>query len=192
MATIKECLNKIIIVTNIYPTKTILDELINASNNKLSNNFNLNLYKSSYITYDKVGISIDNDKTSLINNCKTNLDFYYTLPNEEKRNNNQPKAGMYNPSFQDCAQYGIQGTLMYIFLPDNNLNKWVSFFKNKNNFDPVLKEESLRLVDNKKPIINPQNPIIGLQSPQKYCLIPGMMSTQKSNLSTTKTNNSCN
>lgn len=192
MAKIKECLDKIVIISSVYPTKTILDELINASTNTLNNNFNLNLYKESYIQYDKVGLSQDNDKTSLINNCKTNLNFYYTLPNEENKNNNQPKAGMYNPSFQDCAQYGIQGTLMYIFLPDDNLNKWVSFFKNKNNFDPVLKDEILRLVNDKHPIIKSQNPIIGLQKPQKYCLIPGLMSTEKSNLSTQNSNNSCN
>jgi hypothetical protein len=191
MATIKECLNKIIIITDTYPTKTILDELINASSNKLSNNFNINLYKSSYITYDKVGMSQDNDKTSLINNSKTNLSFYYTLPDETNKNNNQPKAGMYNPSFQDCAQYGIQGTLMYIFLPDDNLNKWVSFFKNKNNFDPVLKDEILRLVNQPKPVVTEQNPVVGLQKPQKYCMIPGMMETNKSNLSTTNSNNTC-
>jgi hypothetical protein len=192
MAKMKDCFGKIIITTNIYPTKTILDELINGSNNFLNSNFNINLYKSDYINFEKVGLSQDNDKTSIINQSKTNLNFYYTLPNEENKNNNQPKAGMYNPSFQDCAQYGIQGTLMYIFLPDENLNKWVSFFKNKNNFDPVLKDEELRLIDNKKPIIEKQNPIIGLQSPQKYCLIPGLMSTDKSNLSTKNNNNSCN
>ena len=191
MATLKESLNKIVIITDKYPTKTILDELINASTNDLSNNFNINLYKASYITYDKVGMSQDNDKTSLINNSKTNLSFYYTTPNESSKNNNQSKAGMYNPSFQDCAQYGIQGTLMYIFLPDDNLNKWVSFFKNKNNFDPVLKDEVLRLVNQPKPVITQQDPVIGLQKPQKYCLVPGMMATDKSNLSASNSNNTC-
>ena len=191
MAKMKESLNKIVIVTDKYPTKSILDELINGSTNDLSNNFNINLYKSSYITYDKVGMSQDNDKTSLINNSKTNLSFYYTMPNESNKNNNQPKAGMYNPSFQDCAQYGIQGTLMYLFLPDDNLNKWLSFFKNKNNFDPVLKDEVLRLVNQPKPVIQQQNPVIGLQKPQKYCLVPGMISTDKSNLSASNSNNTC-
>jgi hypothetical protein len=191
MAKMKDSLNKIIIVCDTYPTKTILDELINASTNDLSNNFNIKLYKASYITYDKVGISQDNDKTNLINNSKTDLSFYYTMPDELKKNNSQPKAGMYNPSFQDCAQYGIQGTLMYIFLPDENLNKWVTFFKNKNNFDPVLKDEILRLVNQPIPVITQQDPIIGLQKPQKYCLIPGMMATNKSNLSATNSNNTC-
>jgi hypothetical protein len=191
MAKIKDSLNKIVIISDVYPTKTILDELINGSTNDLSNNFNIKLYKASYVTYDKVGISQDNDKTNLINTSKTDLSFYYTMPDELKKNNNQPKAGMYNPSFQDCAQYGIQGTLMYIFVPDENLNKWVTFFKNKNNFDPVLKDEILRLVNQPTPVITKQDPIIGLQKPQKYCLIPGMIDTNKSNLSTTNSNNTC-
>ncbi len=190
-ATMKEALNKIIIITDKYPTKTILDEIISGSSNDLSHNFNLELYKSSYITFDKIGLSQDNDKTTLINKSKTNMSFYYTLPNENDKNNNQPKAGMYNPSFQDCAQYGIQGTLMYIFLPDDNLNKWVNYFKTKNNLNPVLKDESLRLIDLAVPKIEKQDPLLALQKPQKYCLIPGMLSTEKSNLSTTTTNNSC-
>ena len=69
-AKMKHCLNKIIFITDKYPTKTILDEIISASTNNLSSNFNMELYKSSYITYEKVGMSQDNDKTSLINNSK--------------------------------------------------------------------------------------------------------------------------
>ena len=98
---------------------------------------------------------------------------------------------MYNPSFQDCAQYGIHATLMYLFLPDDNLNKWVSFFKYKNDFNPVLKDESLRLVNKKTQEIEPQNPVVGLQTPQKYCVVDGLISTQKSNLSQNVTNSSC-
>ena len=180
-AIIKDCLNKIIIVTNIYPTKTVLDELINCSTNNLNNTFNLNIYKESYITYDKQGLSQDNDKNIVLNNAKSTLNFYYTLPNASYKNTSQSKAGLYNPSFQDCAQYGIQGTLMYIFIPDDNLNKWNMFFKNKNNLNPVLKDESLRIVKNKTIEIKQQNPDLGLQKPKKYCLIPGL-STYKSNI----------
>jgi hypothetical protein len=191
MAKIKECLGKIIIITNKYPTKTALDELINISTNKLDNNLNLKEYKESYVNFSKVGLSQDNDKTFLLNNTKTNMLFYYTIPNKKYKNNNQPKAGLYNPSFQDCAQYGIQGTLMYLFAPDDNLNKWYSFFKNKNNFDPVLKDELLRSIITIKNDHNQQNPVVGLQKPQKYCLIPGLMSTEKSNLSGGFANSSC-
>ena len=187
-AKIKDCLGKIIIITNRYPTKTVLDELINGT---INGTFNLNIYKESYITYDKQGLSQDNDKNVVLNNAKSTLNFYYTIPNSAYKNNNQNKAGLYNPSFQDCAQYGIQGTLMYVFLPDDNLNKWNAFFKNKNNLNPVLKDESLRLINNAKVEIQKQNPVIGLQKPQKYCVVPGLISTEKSNLSGDTANSTC-
>jgi hypothetical protein len=135
-------------------------------------------------------MSQDNDKNKLLSESKTNISFYYSEPNESYKNNNQPKAGLFNPSFQDCAQYGIQGTLMYIFIPDDNLNKWNLFFKNKNNLDPVLKNESLRNVKTQNNQTIQNDPIIGLQKPQKYCLAPSM-STEKSNLSNTVANSSC-
>jgi len=191
MAKMKECIGKIIIISDVYPTRTVLDEIINGSNSGLDNSIIINEYKDSYITYDKVGIGQDNDKTALVNNTKINLNFYYTKPNEKYKNDNQDKAGLFNPSFQDCATYGIQGTLMYLFIPDDNLNKWNLFFKNKNNLNPVLKDEVLRLVGNKNKEIKEQNPVIGLQKPQKYCVVPGLISTEKSNLSGNPTNSTC-
>lgn len=191
-ATMTESIGKIILITNDYPTQSILDELINGSSNKLDHFFNINDYKDSYITYDKVGISTDNNKNTMVNESKTNLQFYKTtVLNDAEIVKNQEKYGMYNPSFQDCAQYGIQGTLMYLFIPDDNLNKWYMFFKNKNNMNPVLKDESLRLVKQKTKEIKQQNPVLGFQKPQKYCLIPGLMETNKSNINGNPTNNSC-
>jgi hypothetical protein len=191
-ATMTESIGKIILITNDYPTKTILDELINGSSNNLDNFFNIKIYKDSYITYDKVGIATDNNKNNLVNNSKTNLQFYRTEPlNNPDIVKYQEKYGMFNPSFQDCAQYGIQGTLMNLFIPDDNLNKWYMFFKNTNNMNPVLKEESLRLVKQKEKEIIPPNPVLGFQAPQKYCIAPGM-ETNKSNISGNQTNNSCN
>jgi hypothetical protein len=129
-ATMTESIGKIILITNDYPTQSILDELINGSSNKLDHFFNINVYKDSYITYDKVGISTYNNKNTLVNESKTNLQFYKTdvLNDNPEMVKNQEKYGMYNPSFQDCAQYGIQGTLMYLFIPDDNLNKWYWYF----------------------------------------------------------------
>jgi len=191
MAKMKDCLGKIIIITNNYPTKTVLDELINTSINDLNHYITLNEYKQSYITYDKLGLSLDNNKIDLLNNSKSCLTLYYTNPNISYKNNNQSKAGLFNPSFQDCAQYGIQSTLMYLFVPDDNLNKWNLFFKNKNNLDPVLKDELLRLVNKKQLEIKSQPPITGLQTPQKYCIVNGLISTNKSNISENLTNSSC-
>ena len=79
--------------------------------------FNINIYKDSYIKYDKVGISTDNNKNTMVSESKTNLQFYRTIPlNNPKIVKYQEKDGMFNPSFQDCAQYGIQSTLMYLFV----------------------------------------------------------------------------
>ena len=192
LAKMSEALGKIIIVSNVYPTKTALDELINASTNGLNNNFTINEYKANYIKFPITGISQDNDKTILLNTSKSNINLYYSVPNIAYKNNNQAKAGLFNPSFQDCAQYGIQGTLMYVFTPDDNLNKWVQFFKNKNDSNPVLKDELLRSVSVQQDPIQQQNPVVGLQNPQKYCVVPGLISTQKSNLSSKSTNVSCN
>jgi hypothetical protein len=190
-ATMTESIGKIILITNDYPTKSILDELINGSSNGLDHFFNINTYKDTYITYDKVGISSDNNKNTMVNDSQTNLFFYKTIPlNNPKIVKYQEKDGMYNPSFQDCAQYGIQGTLMNLFIPDDNLNKWYLFFKNTNNMNPVLKDESLRLLKQKEKEIKQQDPTLGFQKPQKYCIAPGM-ETNKSNISGNPTNNSC-
>ena len=191
MAKIKECLGKIIIISNIYPTKTALDELINISTNTLNNDLNFHEYKADYIKYEKTGISQDNDRTTLVNNSKTSINVYYSLPNNTYKNNSQAKAGLFNPSFQDCAQYGIQSTLMYVFVPDDNLRKWNAFFKNKNNLNPVLKDQLLRSLTSDKITVQSQNPVVGLQKPQKYCVVPGLISTEKSNLSGGVSNNSC-
>ena len=191
-AKMKECIGKIIIVTNLFPTKTALDELINTSTNTLNKQFNLQEYKESYIKFSDIGLSQDNSKDELVNTSKFNINLFYTKPNEKYVNISQIKSGLYNPSFQDCAQYGIQGTLMYLFLPDDNLNKWYMFFLNKNNMNPVLKEEILRNVGDKHVSVETQNPVVGLQKPQKYCVIPGLISTEKSNISGNPTNNTCN
>ena len=140
-----------------------------------------------------MGLSLDNNKNTLVTTSKSNMSFYYTLPTETNDVKTQAKSGLYNPSFQDCAQYGIQGTLMYLFVPDNNLNKWYNYFKNTNNFNPVLKDESLRLVGDPNNEITPQDPVYGLTPPQKYCVIPGDngMSTEKSNINGNPVNNTC-
>lgn len=197
-APINESKNKIILCTNNYPTRTILDELINAGNvdtsdtkNSVNLDINVNLYKETYVDFNGVGISQDKDKTKLLEDHRRGISFYYSEPNIEKVNSSENKSGLYNPNFQDIGQYGIQGTMMYLFVPDNNLNKWYMYFKSKNNLYPVLKDESLRALDPEKNQIKEQNPILGLQQPQKYCIIPGFMETEKSNLTVGDSNNSC-
>ena len=192
LAPMNECIGKLIIVTNKYPTKTILDEVINASLNNLTNDFKILEYKEDYIYYNQIGLSQDYNKNNLVKDTKFNMRFFQSEPNNLYKNNDQPKSGLFNPSFQDVAQYGVQGTLMYLFLPDENLNKWHLYFKNKSNYDPVLKDESLRNIQGQ--IFEPkaQNPVTAMQKPQKYCVVPnGLLTTNKSNLSGGNTNVSC-
>jgi hypothetical protein len=173
-ATLKEALNKIIFITNNYPTYSVLDELINSSTNSLNHDFNINLYKKSYVDYpfpDGPGLSQDYNKNDILNNCKKNIFLFYTNPNDAYTNNQQTKAGLYNPHFQDCAQYGVQGTLMYLFVPDNNFKLWKEYFENMNNFQPVLKEEILRYIDVPIPVINKQNEKLALTKPVSNSIV---------------------
>lgn len=190
-APMTDCLGKIILVSNKYPTGSLLDEIINGSNNEDSQSFQLKEYKGDYVNFNKVGVSQDFNKNELVTITKSNMLFFYSMPNKEYKNNEQSKAGLFNPRFQDLAQYGVQGTLMYLFTPDNNLKDWFLFFKNKSNFDPVLKDEVLinKEVDNTTTI--KQNPVAGMQKDQKYCMIPGLFDTDKSNLSSGNSNISC-
>jgi hypothetical protein len=193
-APMKECMNRVILVSNTYPTRTILDELINAGNvDKSGMNlfFGMELYKEAYVNFDSVGISQDQDKTKLYLNHQRNISFYYTEPNMEKVTPNENKSGLYNPNFQDVAQYGIQGTMMYLFVPDMNLNNWYMYFKSTNNLYPCLKDETLLSLEPEKKPVKEQDPILGLSAPQKYCVIPGFMETEKSNITSGVANNSC-
>lgn len=192
-ATMKECVGKIIISTNRFPSHTILDEIINASTNKLTPDLEIIDFKMDYAKYDVVGISQDYDKNKLVTDSKNYFRLFKSEPVESYFTKNQPKSGLFNPKFQDAAQYGIQGTMMYLFLPDDNFNLWFEYFKNKSNFDPILKDQSLRNVDKKQTETESVNATTGLQTPQKYCVAPnGFMDTDLGNLSEGNNNTSCN
>ena len=192
-ATMKECIGKIIISTNKFPTHTILDEIINACTNDLTPDLKIIDFKMDYAKFDVVGISQDYDKNTLVSEGKNYFRLFKSEPVESYFTKNQPKSGLFNPKFQDAAQYGIQGTMMYLFLPDDNFNLWYEYFKNKSNFDPILKDQSLRYVMSKQTETENVNPTTGLQTPQKYCVAPnGFMDTSLGNLSEGNNNVSCN
>jgi hypothetical protein len=199
-APIEECLGKIIIITNKYPVGP-LNELVNCSigkeaPNNTNNSISMDLYTEDMVKFEKVGASQKYNKNELTEYCQSKIKFFHSIPNKEYKNNEQAKAGLYNPSFQDVAQYGVQSTLMYLYLPDPNLNKWYLYFKNKSNFDPILKSESLRNTKIKENIIEPQKEIQGIGKPQKYCLMEGndgkcnFLNTEKSNIGNGTQNNS--
>ncbi len=212
-APMNECLGKIIIITNKYPAES-LNELINCSikSNKLvidskndgnnkknkekepsNNSISLYEYKPDFVNYEKVGVSQDHGKTELFKKCQDNIVFFHTNPNNNYDNKEQSKAGLFNPRFRDVAQYGVQGTLMNLFIPDKNFKEWENYFLNKSNYDPVLKSESLRNTHIHDEEIKGADPMIGIQKDQKYCLMGNSdyMATNTGNMSTSNTNNSC-
>jgi len=57
-----DCLGKIILITNNYPTGSLLDEIINGVNSKNSQSFQLHEYKGDYVNFNQVGVSQDFNK----------------------------------------------------------------------------------------------------------------------------------
>tara|TARA_Y200000002_G_C22684255_1_gene665343 strand:+ start:406 stop:2310 length:1905 start_codon:yes stop_codon:yes gene_type:complete len=200
-AKMEDCLGKIIIVTNRYPVGP-LNELVNCSvgkkaPNNSNNGINLDLYTKDMVKFEGTGASQKYSKTEITNHCKTKIKFFHTEPNKDYENKEQAKAGLYNPLFQDTAQYGVQSTLMYLYLPDPNLNKWYLYFQKKSNFDPILKAEELRFTELNQETIKPQSEIKGIGKPQKYCMMKGDEGSdfyvkESSNIGTGSQNNSCN
>lgn len=193
-AKMKDCLGKIIIITNKYPVGP-LNEFVNCSVGEKSpnNSITLNEYTQDMVNYDSTGVSQKFDKTKFTSDSKTKISFFYTNPNVEYKNDDQSKAGLFNPKFQDIAQYGAQGTLMHLFLPDPNLNKWYIYFKNKSNLDPILKDELLRETNPNNSEIKQQDEIKGIGKTQKYCMLGNSdyMTSEKTNIGTGSQNNSC-
>ena len=202
LAKMEDCIGKIIIITNKYPVGP-LNELVNCSvgkkaPNNQNNAISLNLYTKNMVYFEGTGVSQDNGKTELTNHCKTKINFYHTVPNPDYENKEQAKAGLYNPNFQDIAQYGAQSTLMYLYLTDPNLNKWYLYFQKKSNFDPILKDELLRNTKIIENDVKPAQPIKGIGKPQKYCMMADndgncdYMTTEKSNIGNGSENKSFN
>jgi hypothetical protein len=157
-------IGKVIFISNMYPTNSNFDEIINLKDTSKSDslntitgktsdttvttlttpttqttttyiNFLLRTYKESYNS-SSVGLLLENTKDTLILNNTNTLLFYY----------NSSTSPVVNPNFIDCSKYGIQATLMYLFNLDNNMYEWYNFFA-KNNGNPILKPENLRITN---------------------------------------------
>ncbi len=144
---IKNALGKVILLTNVYPTYTILDEIINSNVMDEKSSIQMKEFKKSYVVYDKQGLLIDYTKNDLIQYNRSNIAFYYTNPNPSYDDNAkaQSKAGLFNPNFNEVAKYGGQSSLMYVYVPDKNMEISLQYF---NNFPRkiILKDPFLRYI----------------------------------------------
>ena len=153
-----DAIDKLIIISNIYPTKTKLDEIINALSDPSYNYCSLNEYISDYYSYG--GLVNSSNATNLVETYKTNIGMYYTNNSSESTNTiNNSKGKMMNPDFLDCAKYGAQMPLMSIYLPDSYLTTWYYAFKKNDNY-PILKNKTLRHIAVKEYTVTQQNPLL--------------------------------
>lgn len=153
----KEAFGKALILTNIYPTYTILDEIINCNVEDKMSSIKIKEFKKDYIIYDERGLLIDYTKNDLIMDNRKNINFYYTLPNSSFKDDakSQSKAGLFNPNFNEIAKYGGQSALNYVYVPDNNMESTLKFFKS-NPREIILKAPFLRFMNVKEEIVTPQ------------------------------------
>lgn len=152
----KEAFGKALILTNIYPTYTILDEIINCNVEDKMSSIKIKEFKKDYIIYDERGLLIDYTKNDLIVDNRKNINFYYTLPNNSYKDDakSQSKAGLFNPNFNEIAKYGGQSALNYVYVPDNNMESTLKFFK-LNPREIILKAPFLRFMNVKEEVVTP-------------------------------------
>ncbi len=153
---IKEAFGKALILTNIYPTYTILDEIINCNVEDKLSSIKMKEFKKDYIIYDDRGLLIDYTKNELITDNRKNINFYYTLPNNSFKDDakSQSKAGLFNPNFNEIAKYGAQSALDYVYVPDNNMETTLRFFKSYPK-EIILKSPFLRFMNVKEEVVAP-------------------------------------
>ncbi len=146
---IRDALGRVIILTNIYPTYTILDEVIHCNVEDPLSSIKMKEFKKEYATYDKQGLLIDSTAKDLIEANRNGMTFYYTLPNESYDGADESKAGLFNPNFYEIAKYGAQSALLYVYLPDSNHVDIRKFFEETSTKGVILKDPSLRKLHGK-------------------------------------------
>ncbi len=149
---IRNALGKMILLTNVYPTYTILDEIINCNVEDKLSSIKMKEFKKDYVIYDKQGLLIDYTKDDIITDNRMNINFFYTKPNQSYDKGDaeaQSKAGLFNPSFNEVAKYGGQSALLYPYVPDQNNEIMLKFFARYPK-KLVLKRPFLRYITSKE------------------------------------------
>ena len=174
-----DALGKIIIITNKYPSQTLLDEIINGNTSGNSSFVTIDEYTEDQKQFG--GLSMKKSKNELINKYKTNIEFVYSQNKNSSNSIFNAKTGLSNPNFIDCCNYGLQFVMMSLYLPDDYLKIWFNYFKNKNS-SIVLKYESLRFIPQSSSEVQQQNPLLGYKTKQFNIPVDGFFTTHKSGI----------
>jgi len=167
--TMQNAIGKVIFISNIYPTNSKLDEIINLYDNSTIESFNNVTNKTSTTTLNNITVANTSSSTTIYNNfyLKTYSDSFnkssvgllleYTesILKTNSTNSllffyNSSTKPVINPNSIDCNKYGIQCALMYLSNIDNNMYNWYNFFANGNNGNPILKPITLSVTTTSK------------------------------------------
>ncbi len=150
---IKETLGKVGIIVNKYPVHEHVDELINATVEENNDFVQQVKYTNKNTKYGGL-IATFTDTESLINHNKENI---MCVENDEKVNVvnlYKPKDDVENLPFADSHQYGVQWVKMYYNKYDDQMQKYIQFFKQSS---LVLKPDALRYIPRPPKVLYEQN-----------------------------------
>jgi hypothetical protein len=151
---ISDILGKIAIITNIYPSIGILNELTNGVVNKDQQFIRLIPYSEVNLKYGGLQAS-ENDPSSLIQHNYKYLTLVSPVSQTSLFNFFEPKDDLYNIPAQQAWNMGCQMVLMNYQLLDSNLRDYLKMFSNSS---LVLKPDNLRLIPKPRPVPKKQNP----------------------------------
>jgi hypothetical protein len=176
----KDAIGKLIVVSNVYPTRTKLDEIINgyAMSGSVSYCY---ISTNTDDQKDYGGLTVTSSSDDLIDNHKTNIEFMYSDNLDDTSTVSNSKVDLANPDFSDCKSYGVQFVMMSLFLPDTYFYDWYKYFKD-NDFKMVLKPTSLRYIATRSNTVTQQNPLLSYQTSTYNMPVSGFFSTEKSGI----------
>lgn len=165
-AQISDLLDKIIIITNVYPTNNNLNEFINSVIYD-NNNDKSPIRKYNYKNNIKFKYTYSNTDDIIYKN-KNSLAMVYPI-NKNDSDLNDPKSELFNINSNDARQYGNQIICMNYQLFDKNMINDIKYFQNnKGGF--VLKDEKLREVSQPPEEVKKQDKKLSLKPEKmKFC-----------------------
>jgi hypothetical protein len=165
---ISELLGTVLIITNKYPMNGMLNEHINEAISEEHQTTKMIEYTKANMEYGGLSATVSNGK-QMIENNKYNLTFVYHEPDQNYGNIIQYKSDIENYDFQDVFNYGCQSALMYYGVDDDEMKKYLEYFKN---CSFVIKPDKLRYIPQPPPKIKKQDERLSYKP--KTNIYPGM------------------
>ena len=139
---IKDMLGKVAIITNVYPTVGIFDELIHGVANGEQQFNQLISYSDVNRQYGGLGTTLTDKQSAIQHNYKY-LSIVKPVTNTNIFNFLEPKDDLYNIEPTDAWSFGCQIVLMNYQLFDANMQTYIKMFADTG---LVLKPDNLRLI----------------------------------------------